>query len=139
MFNWYWIVIGISVIGMALLVFGIYARMKDDWEIDGTARIALGAVLLCVAAFSGLLCFSARLDAKRNVEMYRLKSEYVMQVIDNSDKYQFANVEITQTILEYNEWLNEAQAAKAAMGKWSAYYDLPVEELQYIGIKEDKK
>ena len=139
MYNWYWVVIAMFVIGMALFVCGLIARKNDDWEIRGTARIVAGVVILFMTFICFIASFFGRLDAKAEVEEHKHRYEFVMQTIENAEKYKFANVEITQTILEYNEWLNKAQARKATCGRWTVYYDLPVEELHYIGIEDTEK
>lgn len=132
--NWWYVVIGAAVICIAAIVLAIIWRHFDDWS---EGPLYLGAVAILAGIFTViifLVCIICPVGVRAEYEQYKNKREYVMQVIDTMDSYQYANFGITETILDYNKWLEHAKACKIAYGNWSFYKDIPLEELDYIGV-----
>ena len=133
--NWWIVVIFLGVIITGLVIWAVLWSKKDYWSsgplVLGVISAFMGVVFVVITALSIIL----PIYNEKQFNKYKQKYEYVMSVIDNMNDYQYANLGITQTILEYNEWLDNAKAAKETYGNWSYYKDIPLEELDYIGLK----
>lgn len=83
----------------------------------------------------GFLLFSIFLPigAKREVEYFKVQSEYVEMAVENGTDLE--NIAITQTVIDQNEWLAYAKAHVAAWGTWSRYYGTDLENLEPIVIE----
>ena len=126
MCNWWYVLIGVGVLFVAAIVLGIY---KMSGMAVGIATV-LGVVILVL----GTVCIVSSVEAKNNYYKQKERYKYVMQVVDKMNDYQYANFGISETILSYNGWLESARAKKQAFGNWSFYCNLPIEELNYIGL-----
>ena len=126
--NWIIVAIVLLVMMIAFLIFNaVYGR-----GVVPAVTLGISDVFLMIAIAVNMTC------AKRSYEKQKIRYEYVMQVIENMDNYDYANAGITQTVLEYNEWLTDAKANKTSFGRWSFYTGIPIEDLEFIGVKNSK-
>ena len=133
---WWFIIVGLAVLGGVGLTFGMMWEKKDFWR-DGWEIIQIISIVLIVVMVAlTVVSIVLPIRNKREFNEYKLKYEYVMNVVENMEPVEYANMGVTSTVLEYNSWLNHARASKETYGRWSFYYNLPLEELEYIGVKE---
>lgn len=145
MFGLWWIFIGLIVIGVVTLVTnaiintvwnhknnhrGLY---PDEWEWGwGIFGGFVISALLILLPF----CLLTPKCAHREVVKYSYDYEMVQEVILNGKDLE--NIRITETILNYNNWLSEAKADKETWRNWSKYYKEDLDSLKPIVIKRNK-
>lgn len=72
---------------------------------------------------------------KSNIIEFEHQKEMIEQTVENGTDLE--NIAITQTIIEYNQWLAEAKASKEIYGIFSLYYGTDVDNMQPITIKRE--
>lgn len=130
MCNWWFVIIGLGIIFIASVVTAIILSATYNENFIPILSAIFSAIFITLSA---PMLINKRIDANKEYIRYKELYEYVMNVVDTMDGYNYANLGITQRILDYNEWLENAKASKETLGNWSIYYDIPVEELEYIG------
>lgn len=125
-----WIVVFsvLGVISIAGIILGqiFWATDWAEW-VQLVSIITLVGVILIGGAF-GVIRWAAAVE----VMVYEETRQMVTQCIENGSDME--NISITQTIIEQNRWLAEAKSSLKFYGKWSIYYGLGVEEMEYIGL-----
>ena len=135
MCNWWYVLIGVGVLFITAVVLAIVWWNSVNVSYDASEGMGIAAIFLgCVILVLGIVCIACSTTAKSKYYKQKERYKYVMQVVDKMNDYQYANFGITETILDYNQWLESAKAKKQAFGNWSFYCNIPVEELNYIGL-----
>lgn len=141
MFGLWWIFIGLIVVGVIVLMINIIVntiinRKKgwssvypNEWEWGWATLIICGIVSLCI--FLPLCIFEPK-KAHEKVIKYKYDYEMVQEVVLNGKDLE--NIKITETILNYNNWLSKAKADKETWGNWSVYYKEDLDSLKPIVI-----
>lgn len=138
MFIWYWIAIGCAVAAVGFAIWGIcWEHSMKHW--DGFWQAVASGCLGGIAVVLAIASLCARISAKITFNELKANYEHITQAIENADDREYANAGVIGTIVEYNNILDHINTKKATMGIWSVYYDLPVEELHYIGIEDTEK
>lgn len=96
--------------------------------------LAIGIIALATSLIILLVVGALGLKYKVEFARYNEKYNYVMQVVDTMSDNQFANLGITNTILDYNSWLEKAKASKSTYGNWSLYKNIDLESMHYLGV-----
>ena len=138
--NWVYVLIALIVLLLLTIPLCIWANResnKCNEFLDETWQFIL-SIIIWVAGGLALFFTSLSLTigvstAKVEYQKYKNKYDYVMQVIDNRSDLE--NFGITETILEYNEWLESAKARKEVYGNWSFYRDIDLESMKYLGVE----
>jgi hypothetical protein len=87
---------------------------------------------LVISIIFGGAILACRLEAKREIQAFEETRNMIEMVIDESSETE--NFGLTQTIIEKNMWLVEANAFVKKYGKWSVYYGLNIEDLKYLSL-----
>lgn len=121
-------------------------RYEDNYEsyhkYDKKSEIldTYAAVFLGIAIFFATVAIVLSIGgaiALRNAE-YEYETFLVTQdVFDQvyKEENQFENIMLTQEMLDRNEWLVKAKAAKKTYGRFSRYYYLDLDALKPIGTR----
>lgn len=138
--NWWILTIVVGAIALAILITKItldiiyYNTDKiDKFYCDKEEGLTAFTIIIIIISL-GLLIFAITFtySAKREFYEYEQQYTYIQDVVENTKEIPFANVEITEKILKYNEWLASARASQKTLGKWSKYYGIELEKLNYV-------
>ena len=72
------------------------------------------------------------LQAKKEYTIYISTQEMVEEIYNENSTLE--NAGLTNKIIELNNWLTRARASKETYGNWSMYYNLNLNELDYIRL-----
>lgn len=137
---WWYVEIALSVLATILIIVGCIVKKSSrcdsygDYFGGSPAPLDIGLVLLVIAVMCTVIFGSIFLIHKGRAYSYKEKYDYVMQVVETMSDNQFANLGITNTILDYNSWLAQAKASKSAYGNWSFYKNIDLESMHYLGV-----
>lgn len=133
MFGYWWIFIGVIIAGIVVVL--ICAASRADYN----KYLLAGCIFwFCVGiALLGFLplCILLPKRAHKEVAKYKYDYEMVQEVILNGTDLE--NIKITETVLDYNNWLSEAKADKETWGNWSVYYKEDLDSLNPIVIRRN--
>ena len=139
--NWVYVLIALVVLELLTIPLCIWANHKQEYTpvcIEDTWQFILSIIIWVVGGLALLFTTLALIigvpSAKEEYHKYKNKYDYVMQVIENRSDLE--NFGITETILEYNEWLESAKARKEVYGNWSFYRDIDLESMKYLGVEK---
>lgn len=125
-----WIVVFsvLGVISIAGIILGKIFWVTDwsDW------LVPCSAIALVFAIFIGGCAVAIRHEMIQEVATYEETRLMVTQSVENGSDME--NIGITQTIIEQNHWLAEAKSSLKLYGMWSMYYDLGIENMDYIQL-----
>ena len=140
MYGLWWIFIGIISCGALVLIINIivdtveYGFDPVDWDWGWTSFIVSAIVDLGIVL---PLCILLPIQAHKEVIKYTYDYEMVQEVVLNGKDLE--NIKITETILNYNNWLSEAKADKETWDSWSVYYKEDLDSLKPIVVSRNNK
>jgi hypothetical protein len=112
-------------------------KRKEFW---GNLYFNHEVLLPIIAAIVGTLCvifllisIFAPLEALEEAAYWKEFAPMAESVIEGADSMQ--TIAIAEEVIEYNKWLAEARASKAAYKNWTKYYFTDLSELDYITFK----
>lgn len=132
MYGVWYLVIGFGV----LLVLGIVLLIINYNYLDNDCGVCFGfgTALTLIGAIGFLFCFISvfiiPLQSKQEYLEFQIQKEQVELVIESGNDY--ANLAISQTIIELNTWLAEAKANKQTYGCFSNYYYIDLDNIEPI-------
>lgn len=135
MFNlWYvcFAFIPILIIGIGLL---IASNFTTSIEKETTLTCSGGIITIITIAMLVILIGTAiilPLQAKKEYTTYISTQEMVEEIYNENSTLE--NAGLTNKIIELNNWLTRARASKETYGNWSMYYNLNLNELDYIRL-----
>ena len=111
-----------------------YDLLHDKWEYK--EYIGWGISILMAIAVMVLIPLSIfePLSAQREANYFISQKEYVEMAVNNGEGLE--NIAITQTIIEQNKWLANAKASKATYGNFSRYYNVDLDSLDPITVRQ---
>jgi RsiW-degrading membrane proteinase PrsW (M82 family) len=119
------VIVVISVI--ALIISRIFwAYDFSDW------LTPLSVCVLIVSFVIGAALLGVRVESKQECLAFEETKSMLVSSVDNTKNLE--NAGITSTIVEQNKWLANAKASVREYGVWSFYYNLGVEEMEYISL-----
>ena len=122
----FFIIFGVITIG--LVIWGV----RSCWEHDLTAAISLfctgSAVIVCliigIAQPISLKSEAIRQEKERDQIVYQIEN-----MTEDTDK-----IKLNEWILTYNDWVNDVNANKEALGWFSWYWSLDMSEHKIINL-----
>ena len=119
------VIVVISVI--ALIISRVF------WQYDFADWLTpLSVCALLVSFVIGAALLGMRVESKRECLAFEETKSMLVSSVDNAEDLE--NAGITSTIVEQNKWLANAKASVREYGVWSFYYNLGVEEMEYISL-----
>lgn len=135
MYNLWYLVfacIPILIIGVILL---ISSNFTTSIEKETTLTCSGGIITIITIAVLVILIGIAiilPLQAKKEYTIYISTQEMVEEIYNENSTLE--NAGLTNKIIELNNWLTRARASKETYGNWSMYYNLNLNELDYIRL-----
>lgn len=126
---------------MWLVVFGVIVVIsvialiisRVLWEYDFSDWLTpLSVCVLIVSFVIGAALLGVRVESKRECLAFEETKSMLVSSVDNAENLE--NAGITGVIVEQNKWLANAKASVREYGVWSFYYNLGVEEMEYISL-----
>ena len=132
---WQLTLIGLAIMIISLVLAFVFRHLDDKyysvcwyglmvtcWILHAVIGIATFIILLC--AIFNPMC------AKNEYNKFQAQKVIIEQTIENGTDLE--NISISQTIIEYNNWIASAKASKKTYGIFSSYYYLDLDKLQPI-------
>lgn len=109
----------------------IWGKLDKAENPCGTITAIMGAIVLVAL----LLLIAKGIKTKSEIIEFGHQKEMIEQTVENGTDLE--NIAITQTIIEYNQWLAKAKTNKEIYGIFSFYYGTDVDNMQPIMIKRE--
>ena len=126
---------------MWLVVFGVIVVIsvialiisRVLWQYDFSDWLTpLSVCVMALSLIMGIAALGTRVTAKQKCIAFEETKSMLISSVNNAENLE--NAGITSTIVEQNKWLANAKASVREYGVWSFYYDLGVEEMEYISL-----
>lgn len=130
--NWWLIVIILWAISITSLIISFYLQKDNMDKCEKLASFSALCFLISICILIIIIICSS--VYKEKYCKFKVKYQLLTQIIENTKENSYENEEITKIILEYNNWLADVKERKEIYGNWSFYTNIPVEELDYIGV-----
>lgn len=133
---------GLLILGIIILSIGVVALILEligqflPYDIgQGLAFLGMFVMMFSVVVGGVLSGVSVARLKLADTEYYQFieTKEMVEYMID--PEQELANVDLTSTITEMNEWLVDAKWSQIRWGNWSMYCRLDLSDLEYITMK----
>lgn len=150
MYNVWWLFIGFAVLLCMCITLGIYCYNKYDNYYCNSVRgeklcigFGIGSMIFGIIGLVGVIvCLSFAianpLEARDEYNEF-VETKMMVEEVYQNDYEQFENAGLNIKILELNQWLAKAKAAKKQWGNWSKYCYLAIENLDYIVLVKGEK
>lgn len=109
----------------------IWEKLDKAENPCGIITTIMGAIVLIAL----LMLLAKGIKTKAEIIEFEHQKEMIEQTVENGTDLE--NIAITQTIIEYNQWLAEAKASKEIYGIFSFYYGTDIDNMQPITIKRE--
>lgn len=126
---------------MWLVVFGVIAVISAIaliisrvlWRYDFSDWLTPFSVCALIVSFViGATLFWVRTETKRECLAFEETKSMFISSVDNAENLE--NAGITDAVVKQNQWLVCAKTSVREYGVWSFYYNLGVEEMEYISL-----
>ena len=126
---------------MWLVVFGVVfvigaialISARAFWQYDFSDWLTpISACVMIISLLIGVALVGVRVIAKQECLVFEETKSMFVSNIANAENLE--NVGITGAIVEQNKLLANAKISGREYGVWSFYYDLGVEEMEYISL-----
>lgn len=119
----------VFVLSIVALIISSHAL----WEYDFSDWLTpLSACAMVISLVIGVALLGVRVGAKQECLAFEETKSMLISSVNNAENLE--NAGITSTIVEQNKWLANAKASVREYGVWSFYYNLGVEEMEYISL-----
>ena len=126
-----WLVVFGVIVVISVIALIISSRVL--WQYDFADWLTpLSACAMIVSFTVGVALLGVRVGAKQECLAFEETKSMLVSSVDNAENLE--NAGITSTIVEQNKWLANAKASVREYGVWSFYYNLGVEEMEYISL-----
>jgi hypothetical protein len=120
------VIVVLSVVALIISSRVLWKYGFADW------LTPLSACVLIISLTIVLMLLGVRVESKRECLAFEETKSMLISSVDNAKNLE--NAGITSTIVEQNKWLANAKASVREYGVWSCYYNLGVEEMEYISL-----
>lgn len=127
---------------MWLVVFGVIAVVSTIaliissralWHYDFADWLTpLSACVMIISLGIGVTLLGVRIETERECLAFEEAKSMLISSIDNAENLE--NAGITDAVVEQNKWLVYAKTSVHEYGVWSFYYNLGIEEMEYISL-----
>lgn len=125
---------GLTALFIVMLILGLRYDIDALWISGLFCSILFG---LC-AIILGSVSLGNDINAKREQQEWQEKRIMIELVVENGGEYD--NVGISNTIIEYNNWLAEVKVSKDRYGIFSSYYAIDISDMEYLTLpKKDSE
>ena len=116
----------VSIIALILSSSVFWKYGFSDW------LTPLSACVMIVSLVIGVVLLGMRVGSKQECLAFEETKSMLVSSVNNAENLE--NAGVTSVIVEQNKWLANAKANVREYGVWSLYYDLGVEEMEYISL-----
>lgn len=103
------------------------------WQHDFSDWLTpISACVMIISLLIGVALLGVRVGAKQECLAFEETKPMLISSVDNAENLE--NAGITGVIVEQNKWLANAKVSVREYGVWSFYYNLGVEEMEYISL-----
>ena len=125
-----WLIIFGAIFAISIIALVVSrALWRYDFS-DWLTPLSVCTMIISLVVCVGLL--AARVEAKQQCLAFEEVKSMCISNVANAENWE--NVGITGTIIEQNTWLVNTKASVREFGVWSIYYNLGVEEMEYISL-----
>lgn len=115
----------LSIVGIILSHF-FWETDWSDWVMPISITALVGSIIITIPIVFG------RIEATKKIECFEETRNMITITVDNNDETE--NFGVTQAIIEKNTWLVGVKTSVKKYGRWSLYYGLGIENLEYISL-----
>lgn len=120
------VIVVISAIALVISSRALWRYDFADW------LTPLSACTLIISFVIGVTLFGVRAETKRECLAFEETKSMFISSVDNAENLE--NAGITDAVVKQNQWLVCAKTSVREYGVWSFYYNLGVEEMEYISL-----